>query len=161
MVLPSAPRSSQWSLSCKFAHLYSFLTHKPTCPTHPPWFHHPTDTRWTHHEAPHSARLLLPLLPYAQCLPQHPILKHPWHTFFHMCQSVPQLQSAMHITNQCILYALPAVTKSILVQNILLATTTPYKDHVSTNHLMYHLFSSYLHIPAHPHKAQSNPFGFH
>jgi len=37
----------------------------------------------------------------------------------------------------------------------------PYKDHVSTNHLMYHLFSSYLHIPVRPHKAQHMPFSFH
>jgi hypothetical protein len=117
MIPPSAPRSSQWSLSCKSAHLCTLPPHNATCSTHPPWYHHPTDNSWTHHDAPLCASLLLPTLPYAQRPPQHRIFKHHSHTFFHV--------SICTIITTCNAYHKPmhfvcftAVTKSILIWNI-------------------------------------------
>jgi hypothetical protein len=90
IILPSMPRSSQWSPSFRFSTkiLHAYLTHSYYIPhsSHPPWFDHPNYTWWRVQlwtsllcSSPASFHFT-PLT--AKYFSQYPVLKHPQFMLF-------------------------------------------------------------------------------
>ena len=98
IILPSMSGYHKWSLTLRFPHqnpVYASPSPPPTCymprPSHSSRFYHPHNIGWVvqiiklliMQFSPLSC-YLVPLRPKSS--PQHPILKHPQHTFLPQCE---------------------------------------------------------------------------
>jgi hypothetical protein len=119
IILPSMPRSPQWSLSVRFPHQNpvhaSPLPHTPYLPrlSHSSWFYHPDNSGW-------GVQIIKLIIIYSSPLPsyfnplrpkysQYPVLKHPQPMFLRQCQRPSFTPTEVIVTPKYFLLSVPSM----------------------------------------------------